>query len=66
MVPENKNSSWWGKHGSKYQAWQLQWLHENGPHGLLCLDTWFLLGEPVLEELGGITLLKEVCHWGGL
>lgn len=37
-------------------------LNENGPRGLLCLNTWSLVGGNVWEGLG--VLLKEVCHWG--
>ena len=29
-----------------------------------CLNTWSPVGGTVWERLGGVTLLKEVCHWG--
>lgn len=31
---------------------------------LIYLNAWFLVGGTVWEVLGGVALLKEVCHWG--
>lgn len=28
------------------------------------MNSWFPLGETVWEELGGVTLLEKVGHWG--
>lgn len=38
------------------------WM-KNGPHRLLCVNTWFPAGGTVWEGLGGIALLGKVCHW---
>lgn len=35
----------------------------NGPRGLLCLNIWSPLNKIVWEELGGLALLEEVCHF---
>ena len=39
-------------------------LNENGSHRLIYLNVWSPVGGPVWEGLGGVALLKEVCHWG--
>ena len=44
----------------------LWWLDENGPHKFLFVNAWSPVGGTVWEGLGGVALLKEVCHWGGL
>ena len=33
------------------------------PHRLVYLNAWFPAGRTVWEGLGGVALLKEVCHW---
>lgn len=41
-------------------------LNENAPHRLMCLNTWYPVSRTVWEGLGGVALLKEMCHWGKL
>ena len=38
-------------------------LNENGPHRLVYLSAWSIVGRTVLEGLGGVALLEKVCHW---
>ena len=39
-------------------------LNDNGPYRLICLNAWFPVGGTILEGLGGVVLLEEVCHRG--
>lgn len=39
-------------------------LNMNGPHRLIWLNIWSLIGRPVWEEFGGTALLEEACYWG--
>jgi hypothetical protein len=36
-------------------------LKKNDLHGLIYLNTWSLVSGTVLEGLGGVALLEEVC-----
>ena len=38
-------------------------LNDNFFHKLICLDTWSSVGRTVWEGLGGVVLLKKLCHW---
>lgn len=37
--------------------------NDNVPHRLRCLNTWSPVDVCSLGSLGGVALLKEVCHW---
>lgn len=37
-------------------------LNEDGPHRFICLNTHSLVGGTVWEELGGMTLLEDICQ----
>jgi hypothetical protein len=39
-------------------------LIESGPHRLMDLSTWSLVGRNVWEGLVGVALWEKVCHWG--
>lgn len=39
-------------------------LIENAPHRRWHLNTWTPVGVWGLGNLGGVAILKEVCHWG--
>lgn len=41
-------------------------LNENGPHLLVYLDAWSLVGETFGEGFRGMALLEELCPRGGL
>lgn len=41
-------------------------LDENGPHRLICVNTWFPAGGTVWEGLGGIALLGKGVTGNGL
>ena len=40
-------------------------LNENGPCRIICLNIWSSVGGTVWEEVVGVFLLEEVCHWRG-
>ena len=37
-------------------------LSENGPHRLVRLNAWSLVGGTVWKGLGGVALLEDLCH----
>jgi hypothetical protein len=41
-------------------------LSKNGLHRLIYLNAWSEIGGLFLEGLGGVALLKEVYHLGGV
>lgn len=40
-------------------------LNGNCPQMLICLNSWSQLSGTILEWLGDVILLEEVCYWGG-
>lgn len=46
--------------GARWEGGMVWWLEREQPHRLLCLVT---VGT-AWEGLGGVDLLKQVCHWG--
>ena len=41
-------------------------LNELDPRRLRHFNVWLSAGGLLREGLGGVVLLEEVCHWGGL
>lgn len=62
-----RNVNYCNHYGNEYMSMEVcNGLNENGHHRILCLNIRSLNWWAILEGLGGMTLLEDVCHWGGI
>lgn len=55
---------WGWVYGVRPDSW-FGGLNKNGLHRFIFLNIWSPVGGTVQEGMEGVTLLDEVCHWGG-